>query len=277
MLSPNDFSAAPSPRGGVICVGKHFPSDADARTWLAAAIERRGKLRGKPIETLREFFGDDRQRQKMTRVEDVERQNWSIPMPTVERDPFDDMRGANPDANAKPGSRARYREAHRMAREQYEERLEREAPPSDEVLKLRQWAYDVWEQTLMSDADEFTLARAEHLKRWANTDGADLSGFRDAARQFTKSLGEKRLAKAADLQARRSVLERELASLPPAPVAPDDTPGVPHGYKVKKLRSVDGEVSYSVVANEPNEHGGYHVHAEFSETNAPAEIVSAAT
>jgi hypothetical protein len=274
MISPNDFSAAPHPAGGVVCCGRRFPDDQSARTWLREAIDRRSKLRGKPIETLREFFGDDIQRQKMTRVEDVERQNWSIPMPAVERDPFDDMRGANPDANAKPGSRARYREAHRMAREQYEERMEREAPPSDEVLKLREWAYDTWEAALMSDADEFTLARAAHLKQWAHTPGSDLTDFRTAAREFAKSQTEKRDAKASDIQARRAALEKELASLPPAPVAPGDTPGIPMGGEVRKLKRADGVETIDVLG--PEENGARRLLASYPIDQAPADVAAAA-
>jgi hypothetical protein len=279
MISPSDFSASPHPAGGIVCCGRRFPSDSAGRAWLAAAIPRRAKLLGvDPSDlTMRQFFGDDRKREPMTPRQDVERQNWTIPAAGLDpdRDKFGDMRAGDGEP-AKPGSQKRKKIAQDTARQQYDERMEREAGPSDEVLKLREWADSLHEQLLMSDASEYELARAEHLKRWASADGADLSEFKAAAREFSKAQAEKRDAKAAAIQSRRAELERELASLPPALTAPGDTPGVPAGGEVRKNRRIDsGETVYDVLGP-ANEAGARPVLQSYNESNAPPEIVEAA-
>jgi hypothetical protein len=279
MITPDDFSAGPSPRGGVVCCGRNFPSDAAARAWLAEAIPRRAKMLGIPPDemTTRQFFGDDRKREKMTPRQDVERQNWTIPAAGLdpERDKFGDMRAGDGEA-AKPGSRKRKKIAQDTAREQYEERMAREAGPGDEVLKLRQWADNLHEQLLMSDASEYELERAAFLRRWANSDGADLSEFKSAAREFSKMLSEKRDTKAAEIQARRAALEKELASLPAAPTAPGDTPGVPAGGEVRKLKNAEtGAVTFDVVGP-ADEAGARPLIASYNESSVPADVAAAA-
>ena len=268
MLNPNEINVYPHPSGSVIAAGKTFPNEAEARAWITRALVRRSKLLGREIEDVNTFLSGPRKRQPMTAREDIERQNWRVPMPTVESDDdiFDDI--------ARRDKRETRKDLARKARADYEQRTALALPPSKEVEAAREWAFNAWEAAVFSDdSTEFEIERATYLKRWTFEDGADLTDFNTAASEFAASQQAKHEARAADIQSRRAILEAELAALPLPITAPG---GLPTGAEVRKYtRASDGATVFDVLAAK-GDGPGRQVLASYSEATAPAEVVAAA-
>lgn len=268
MLNPNEINVYPHPSGNVVAAGKTFPNETDARAWIARALVRRSKLLGREIEDVNTFLSGPRKRQPMTAREDIERQNWRVPMPTVEsdNDPFDDI--------VHREKRETRKDLARKARADYEQRTAHELPPSKEVESAREWAFTAWEVAVFSDhSTEFEVERATHLKRWAFEDGSDLTDFNSAASEFATGQQAMHDARAADIQARRAALGAELAALPSPIVAPG---GLAAGAEVKRYtRASDGATVFDVLG--PKGDGpGRQVLASYPESESPAEVVAAA-